>query len=221
MTRSLLIIALLGYVASCQRKAEQPPPPPAQPESPPARTPPPVSNRDAAATAPGAAAPRPDASPSDSGGQATAALRPLATGTLVPLDNVGPEPTALEIRVPPRFKVRISKLREEQLPRATLKGPHFSVDVFIPDVNMGSLSRAKEDLKTLYPTVVFDRAEEIPDGDFLIFHDLDAKTQAPEYWAALHQKKLRVICTSSDIKSAQLAEQAISICLSLHDRNAQ
>jgi hypothetical protein len=225
MIRSAVVIALLGFVSSCQRRAEQPTPPPLPPapaeSPPPPRTPPPVSKRDAAAAGPEAAAPHPDASASDSGGQAAAALRPITTGDPVLLEHVGPESTSLEIQLPPRFTLNITELSEEQLPRATLKGPRFSLDVYMPDADSGSLSREKEDLKTLYPTLVFDRTEEISNGHFVIFHDTDGKTHKLEYYARIDHKKLGVTCSSSAIKSLQLAEQAISICLSLHDRNAQ
>ena len=153
-------------------------------------------------------------------GQPAVPLGPITTGDPALLEHVGPESTSLEIQLPPHFKLNITKLHEEQLPRASLKGPRFSLDVYIPEAGIGSLSRAMQDLKTLYPTLEFDRAEEIPNGYFLIFHDTDQTTHKLEYYARLDQKKLSVTCSSSAIKSLQLAEQAISICLSLHDRNA-
>jgi hypothetical protein len=222
MIRSAVVIALLGFASSCQRKAEQPPPLPSAPAEspPPPRTPPPVSKPDAAATAPGAAAPHPDASASDSGGQAAAALRPTTTGDPVLLEHVGPESTSLEIQLPPRFTLNITELTEDKLPRATLKGPRFSIDIFSPDAGFTPLAMQKQQLKQFFPAVVFDRAEEIPDGNIMIYHAPDEATKKIKYYSGVDRPKMDVICGSSPVKSLELAEQAISICLSLHDRNA-
>ena len=222
MIRFLGIISLLGFVSSCQRKAEQPrPPAPVPTESPsPPRTPPPVTKPDAAATAPQAAAPQADASASDSGAQAAAVLRPTTAGDPVLLEHVGPDSASLEIQLPPHFTLNITELTEEQLPRATLKGPRFSIDIVSPDAGFTPLALQKQQLKQFYPTVVFDRAEEIPGGNIMIYHAVDEATKKVRYYSGVDRPKMDVVCGSSPVKSLQLAEQAVSICLSLHDRNA-
>jgi hypothetical protein len=215
----VVMMTVLLVAVSCRRESE-PSPSPRPTERPASRS------QSVLLTATTPVGQGPAAVASHAGGAATDAgtssgpsIRPVTAGKLVRLDGVGRESTWLEVRVPAQFKVTITKLTESRLPRAIIKGPHLRLEVLTPEVGFSPLSKQQKDLKESFPAVVFDHAEEFPNGNLIVYHAADPAGQAAKYYASVDRPSLDVTCASTPLESLQQAEQAIAICLSLHDRN--
>jgi hypothetical protein len=155
----------------------------------------------------------PDASAVDAGMRSSFGLSPATKGKWVSLDTVGKEGSSLEVLVPSRFKVRIAELTEVQLPSAHLKGPAYQMLIETPEGGLYSLAEEQR-MRKGDPTIVFDRAEETADGVLMIFH----WPHPLEYEGDLNRPKLEVSC-GGRFKSLADAEEGMSICLTLHDRD--
>ena len=170
---------------------------------------------------PSQAAQKPQASRADAGAgpavqgkpEALPPLAPFADGKRVRIKPLEDGIKALEITVPPNFKLKYEG-GEEMAPSAHLVGPDLEIEVAQPEAGFFTLKeRMKTAMNSERPPTFF-RAEETEDG-FLLVERNWLTGDHPLYIAVVSRPKLKVECVAAGLEKLSDADLVASICLTL------
>lgn len=142
-------------------------------------------------------------------------LTALADGKRVRIKPLEDGIEALEITVPPRFKLTV-KRPEDLPPSAHLTGQGLDIIVGPPEAGMFSLAQARRAILSSDPSATFHRSEETEVGYLLVdLNNITAGGSDRRYDVAVSRPKLKVECWANALERLPDAELAASICLSL------
>ena len=142
-------------------------------------------------------------------------LTALADGKRVRIKPLEVGIEALEITVPPKFKLTV-KRPEDLPPSAHLTGQGLDIIVGPPEAGMFSLAQARRSILASDPAATFQRSEETEAGYLLInLNNITAGGSDRRYDVAVSRPKLKVECWAIALERLPDAELAASICLSL------
>ena len=140
-------------------------------------------------------------------------LTPFADGKRVRIKPLEDGIEALEIAVPPNFKLKYEG-GEELAPSAHVIGPDLEIEVVQPEAGFFTLKERMKIAMNSEKTPTFFRAEETKDGFLLVERNWLAGDH-PLYNATVSRPKLKVECAAAGLEKLSGAELAASICLTL------
>ena len=202
MGSKLAVIVLVAMLCNGCAKKPQGAPPPAPDRPSQAAQRPQVLRPDAAAGP--ALQDKPEALPP---------LTPFADGKRVRIKPLEDGIEALEIAVPPNFKLRYEG-GEELAPSAHLIGPDLKIVVGPPEAGIFTLKQEMTIALNSEKPVTFFRAEETEEGFLLVDRDW-LFGDDPLYNAKVSRPKLKVECWATELEKLSDAELAASICVTL------
>jgi len=142
-----------------------------------------------------------------------APLAPLADGRRVRIRKLEEDVEALEILVPPGFKLHYEG-NEELLPSAHLVSPDMEIVIQNPESGFYTLAEYRDMIVRSDAEATLLRAVETADGHMILDRN-NFSGVGRRYDAIVSRPKLKVTCVATGLERLSDAELAAAVCLTL------